>query len=179
MSTRHVSWIMYISEFIFHVNLTFQVEGGRVDPHHLVRSKFFSPPTLGGRSHPKIWGVKRLQKIFKKNRLWRKPKRENHTTWNVLQSKRMLPKAGLCGWLPRVCQQRKNNRMRVISLELTHVSSEATSFVLVCSVCRSSGLFSSLVVQGWTKVTEASVCIYANAYIYIYMNLYEMPDVVM
>ena len=115
-----------------------------------------------------LGGEKATEDIQEESSL-KKAKERNHTTWNVLQSKRMLPKAGLCGWLPRVCQQRKNNRMRVISLELTHVSSEATSFVLVCSVCRSSGLFSSLVVQGWTKVTEASVCIYANAYIYIYI----------
>ena len=54
MSTRHVSWIMYISEFIFHVNFTFQVEGGRVDPHHLVRSKFFY-------GHPRAWACRWCQ----------------------------------------------------------------------------------------------------------------------
>ena len=31
---------MYISEFIFHVNFTFQVVGGREDPHLLVRGQF-------------------------------------------------------------------------------------------------------------------------------------------
>ena len=56
MSTRHVSWIMYISEFISHVNFAFQVEGGRVDPHHLVRSKFFLPPHSRWSFPPKKFG---------------------------------------------------------------------------------------------------------------------------
>ena len=89
------------------------------------------------------------------------------------------PKLGFVDDCPEFADSEKWIWLRVISLGFAHVSSEATSFVLVCSVCRSSGLFSSLVVLSWTNETMRPyvyirICIYIYIYIYILGYVYTL-----